>query len=244
MRRNVLSLLILISSCLISGCGAFGQRNYPNDPLLMSKKPILGRAQDARPVQLASAEPVAPLGPAVALASAPRTMRPIATSIDLRPGIDTQDSPPPPSPPTADAGTSPLNNSVSTFKTVDRRGDQSAMPAIPALRIKEAPSVPAVTAVERRVSGNYGNAADYSWLQGVVDKHYQGHLYLRYCDHSVEDTWGGKVCLQDDPRLAQLKDGDVIRVEGEIVSERDPMSRGAWHHYPHYQIRDLKVISK
>jgi hypothetical protein len=140
------------------------------------------------------------------------------------------------------------------------------VPAIPAIRIKEEPnakgampspaqtvgqefSPPAVSGESmpanggsRQVSGNYGHSGDYSWLQGVVDKHYQGQLYLRYCDHSVEDAWGGKVCLLDDPRLAQLKDGDVIQVEGEIIPDHDQASRGPWHHYPHYQIRDLKVV--
>jgi hypothetical protein len=224
----------------------FGQRkNFPDDPLLLSKKPVLGRAQDARPVVLASAEPMAPPGPAVALASAPRTAQTTTVSLGSRPEATAPDLPPPPSPPGADASGSPPANSVSTFKTAERSGfgsGESAVAAITAVRTKETPAIPAVTAVERKVSGNYGNAADYSWLQGVVDKHYQGHLYLRYCDHSVEDTWGGKVCLQDDPRLAQLKDGDVIQVEGEIAAERDPSSRGAWHHYPHYQIRNLKVI--
>jgi hypothetical protein len=239
MRRKTFSgcLLAAISGSLALGCGGLGQRNnYPNDPLLMSKKPVLGRAQDARPVLLASAEPTPPSGPALALAAAPRTAGNSTGNFAAPPVADSANSP------SANAPGSAQTNSISTFQPAGRPGNASAVPVFPAVRTKDTPGVPAVTAVERQVSGNYGHATDYSWLQGVVDKHYQGHLYLRYCDHSVEDTWGGKVCLPDDPRLAQLKDGDVIQVEGEIVPDHDQTSRGAWHHYPHYQIRDLKVI--
>ena len=215
-------LLVTASGCLAIGCGGLGQRNnYPDDPLLLSKKPVLGRAQDARPVLLASSEPVAPPEPNVALAAAPKPGANVVPPVASSPALDLANSPP--------------TSSVSTFK--------SAVPAVPAVEIKDVSGVPAVTAVERQVSGNYGHATDYSWLQGVVDKHYQGHLYLRFCDPSVEDTYGGKVCLQDDPRLAQLKDGDVIQVEGQVAPDQDQNSRGAWRHYPHYQIRDLKVIS-
>ena len=103
--------------------------------------------------------------------------------------------------------------------------------------------MPVSAAVERKVHGTYGNGPDYGWLQGVVDRHYRGHWYLRYCDPSVEDKNGGKVCLADDPRLSQLKDGDVIFVEGEIVQEKEPVDRGPWHHYPRYQIRTMKPVT-
>jgi hypothetical protein len=39
----------------------------------------------------------------------------------------------------------------------------------------------------------YGHAADYRWLVGVIEKHYQGKYYLRYCDVTAADRWGGKV---------------------------------------------------
>jgi hypothetical protein len=59
----------------------------------------------------------------------------------------------------------------------------------------------------------------------------------------VEDKNGGKVCLADDPRLSQLKDGDVIFVEGDIVQEKELIDRGPWHHYPRYQIRTMKPVT-
>jgi hypothetical protein len=89
----------------------------------------------------------------------------------------------------------------------------------------------------------YGHAPDHSWLVGVLDKHYMGHFALRYCDASEDDSWGGKVSLDNDPRLAQFQDGDVVRIEGELVP-RETGQRDTWSHYPHYHIRDVKLIQR
>jgi hypothetical protein len=78
---------------------------------------------------------------------------------------------------------------------------------------------------------------------GVLDKHYMGHFALRYCDASEDDSWGGKVSLDNDPRLAQFHDGDVVRIEGELVP-RETGQRDTWSHYPHYHIRDVKLIQR
>jgi hypothetical protein len=186
---------------------------------------VEARAQDARPVLLAQADPIPPMGPGVSLAAAPRPIEPASPSsiADHReltqPGSPTSDVP---------------AQTVSTYK--------GAVEVSPAVRVKDGQPVPAITAVQRRVPGIYGNAPDYGWLQGVADKHYQGHWYLRFCDPSVEDKYGGKVCLLDDPRLAQLKDGEVVFVEGEIVQDKETVNRGPWHHYPRYQIRTLKPV--
>jgi hypothetical protein len=205
------------------GCGLTGEkRPYLQDPLLISKKPVEGRAQDARPMLLAQRDPLPPMSPGVTLAAAPR---PIANGDSAPMTAQT----PTENPAGAAAGT------VSTYK--------GAVEVTPAVRVKEGQgAVPAVTAVQRQVPGIYGNAPDYGWLQGVVDKHYQGQWYLRYCDSSVEDKYGGKVCLLNDPRLGQLKDGDVIFVEGELALEKETASRGPWHRYPGYQIRTLRPV--
>jgi hypothetical protein len=92
-------------------------------------------------------------------------------------------------------------------------------------------------------STSYAHAPDHSWLLGVLDKHYNGHIELRYCAPSEDDTWGGKVCLESDARLAQFKDGDVLRVEGELVPV-DPNQHDTWSHYPHYRIHDVKLIQR
>lgn len=214
-----LGLAAVFLSGLALGCSTADKRPYLQDPLLISKKPVEGKAQNARPTLLAQADPTPPMGPGVSLASAPQPIEPTAapTAVVVAP-----------SQPTVPAQT------VSTFS--------GAIEASPAVRVKDSQPEPIVTAIERKVHGTYGNGPDYGWLQGVVDRHYRGHWYLRYCDPSVEDKNGGKVCLVDDPRLSQLKDGEVIFVEGEIVPEKEPTDRGPWHHYPRYQIRSLKPV--
>jgi hypothetical protein len=230
MNRRIVnvSLVAVLASGMGLGCGTTGDRKpYLQDPLLISKKPVLGRAQDAQPVLLAQADPIPPMGPGVSLAAAPRPVEPAnpptAVAEDLR-SLTQPGSP----------GSGGPAQTVSTYK--------GAVEVSPAVRVKDGQPVSAVTAVQRRVPGIYGNAPDYGWLQGVADKHYQGHWYLRFCDPGVEDKYGGKVCLLDDPRLAQLKDGDVVFVEGEIVQDKETVNRGPWHHYPRYQIRTLKPV--
>lgn len=124
---------------------------------------------------------------------------------------------------------------------------QTTVSAKPVATIK-APvfATPAVrsTGSSEATDGIYGHAADHHWLQGVLDKHYQGHLGLRYCDASVEDSWGGKVRLEDDPRLAQFQDGDVIRVEGDLLPRQEGASQETWDHYPHYRVRSVELIQK
>jgi hypothetical protein len=105
--------------------------------------------------------------------------------------------------------------------------------ATPALRSTPAPAEPGV----------YGHAPDHSWLLGVIDKHYAGHTQLRYCNASEDDSWGGKVSLENDPQLAPFQDGDVVRVEGELLPV-DPGQHDAWNHYPHYRVRDVKLIQR
>src|SRR5262249_26736418 len=52
-----------------------------------------------------------------------------------------------------------------------------------------------------RADGNYGHDDGYRWLQGVLECHYRGYYCIRFCDPSVEDQYGGKFRLDDDPRL-------------------------------------------
>jgi hypothetical protein len=210
---------------LTLGCSTSDRRPYLQDPLLISKKPIEGRAQNAPPTLLAHADPAPPMGPGVSLASAPQPVVPTAA------------------PAAVAVSETPVAVPAQTISTFT-----GAVDATPASRsetgsLDRAASVPATVAVERKIHGTYGNGPDYGWLQGVVDRHYRGHWYLRYCDPSVEDKNGGKVCLMDDPRLSQLKDGDVIFVEGEIVQEKEAVDRGPWHHYPRYQVRTLKAVT-
>src|SRR5207253_1953270 len=82
-----------------------------------------------------------------------------------------------------------------------------------------APAAPAPepSAPGRQANGHFGHTADYTWLHGELDRHYRGYLEVRYQSPSEEDAFGGKVRLEDDPRLAEFRAGDVVAVEGELV---------------------------
>jgi hypothetical protein len=99
-------------------------------------------------------------------------------------------------------------------------------------------------AVVRRADGKYGHAPDYSWLQGELDRHYRGHLELRYRPISEEDANGGKVRLEEDPRLAEFRPGDVIAVEGELLTDPDGTSAAPWAQYRRYHIRAVHLVER
>jgi hypothetical protein len=88
----------------------------------------------------------------------------------------------------------------------------------------------------------YAYAPDYSWLEGTLEKHYEGHYALRYCEPTVPDRWGGKVLLNSDPRLADFHDGDVVRVEGVLLAGLDLAALAA-NGYPRYRIREVRPAS-
>jgi hypothetical protein len=192
-------------SCLI-GCGDKSAiHQQVRDPLLISKKPVEGRAERPAPTPVAYAAPLPPAPPETALASAPVKLQAIGVNGTER------------------AETAPV------------------LTATPAIRTN--PAVTSGETVSRREPAKiYGHAPDHAWLQGVIDKHYQGHLSLRYCDPSEDDEWGGKVVLEEDPRLSEFKDGDVVRVEGEIVREDGKVKRGVWNHFAHYRFKDIRLI--
>lgn len=121
-------------------------------------------------------------------------------------------------------------------------GHRGPLVATPAVRTKPVPD--AVPFAGRKVQGTYGHAADYSWLQGVLDRHYHGHLDLRYCDATVEDTFGGKVCLESDPRLAQFQEGDTIVVEGMLLPANNQAAQGNLKSYPHYRVYNVWLVQR
>lgn len=207
-------LALVLGAGALAGCQSSAPRHaYAGDPLLLSKKPIDGEPRaPGRPVLVAQADPAPPVVPASALAK-----------VEGKPTIDVTGPMTPVTPPT---------ESVAGPKTVE---------AIPAVRSLDAGGF-AATPVTRQIDGIYGHAADYGWLQGVVDKHFLGHLSLRYCDHAVDDPWGGKVILDEDARLAPFHDGDVVEVDGEMLHSAPTETRHAWDQNPHYRIRDIRLV--
>jgi hypothetical protein len=246
MRRIIgrTGLAAAVASCLVAGCHRQAVQPCPQDPLISSKKYIVGQVDQPSPVCVVESEPEAPIVPQTALASAPADLDTTAHARLRRdpqaPRVVTQATPPPPvathTVPIMSHSPVPASPAVRTREA----GAPPAVSAAPASRINPAAEPP--VAVRRQVSGTYGHSPDYAWLQGVLDRHFHGHFDLRYCDPTQEDAWGGKVCLDDDPRLAGLKDGDVVLVEGEIVRSGGKPVRGAWNHYPRYRIRNLTVI--
>jgi hypothetical protein len=213
-------MLVGVLGTLFTGCDRAPMNKHLRDPLLTSKKPIEGKPEQAAPPMVAREEPAPPTVPETALASAP--VKPEALGVQHAGGssaVAPDVAKPEPSPP-----------------------PRAPLSATPAVRSGAALEVPADPVSRQQPLGDYGHAPDHSWLQGVLDRHYHGHMDLRYCDHTTEDDWGGKVVLEDDPRLAQFKDGDVVRVEGELVHENGQVKRGYWNHFPHYKIREIRLI--
>lgn len=98
----------------------------------------------------------------------------------------------------------------------------------------EPPKINPGSTARRSVTGSYGHDPDRRWLQGVLERHYRGYYCLRYCDPSVEDEFGGKVRLQQDERLGQFRDGDVIGVFGWVTEAAEVA--------PPYRIEDIWLV--
>lgn len=171
----------------------------------------------------------------------------VAEAAAASPGALARTEPPPPTPPsTALASAAVADETQPTPATPapvpDMADAKPPVPAVPVARTKPLPEPPASPPIRRQVPETYGHAADYTWLQGVLDKDYQGQVGLRYCEPSLEDRWGGKVILADDPRLAQFHDGDLILVEGELV--KDKAAVDARHRYPTYRLGEIWLVQR
>jgi hypothetical protein len=232
---------------VLAGCERAAVRsNYPPDPILANKGSVDGKAERSRPL-LAHAEPTMPNAPATALASAPTrrsaALRAMARSTPrlTEPPVADKDLTPP-AVATHEARPSGPELTPEPPVAPDREPTVSAVPAV-RTHEGQGPQVEAKPASARReVVGDYGHAEDHSWLQGVLDRHYQGHLHLRYCDATEDDDWGGKVCLEPDPRLSEYKEGDVLHIEGELVRENGKVLHGRWNHYPRYRITSVRLV--
>ena len=199
----------LLACCLTGGCELGSVRNkYPQDPLLLSKKPVDGKIDSSKPVLLARAEPAVPPLPNMALVSAPPSREPPLEREPQRASPETPDQLPP------------------------------TVRVIPAVRSGISSVVPGSPAVRRRTSGLYGSAPDHSWLQGVLESD-DGRSYLRYADRAVDDPWGGKMALEDEPRLAEFRTGVVLMVEGEMITSEEGQPVYDSYHYPRYRIRNV-----
>lgn len=64
----------------------------------------------------------------------------------------------------------------------------------------------------------FGHDAKFQWLRGVVTKDPQGGTWsIVYDDRpTAEDKWSGHLSLAPSPQLENLKEGDVVEVQGQI----------------------------
>jgi hypothetical protein len=192
------SLVAILCLAGLQGCRSASERlPYGRDPLLLARRPVQGTAGTEAPVLVAFAEPQPPgLPPTAYVALPPASIiapqpRPLLTDAPTRrPGA-------------------PAEFSLGSEKPVVA----TLMP-----RIKSSHPVQAIPVSRTRSSPIFGRAADYSWLQGVLERSEVGQWQLRYSNQPEDDPWDGKVDLEDYPGLASLRPGEAVEAEGEIIS--------------------------
>lgn len=218
------AFLITMLFAIAAGCQTSSRKAYSDNPLLATRQPLIHtKAQRERAAASAQVAAAPVLPPPVPLPSSPTALvqnppsQPPPPSWDVTPGAEQSDAPPALTPlPARTMADEPTGATIPTSATT---------PPSSASRI---------------VNGQYGYATDHSWLQGELDRHYRGFLDLRYRAASEEDTFGGKVRLEDDPRLAEFRAGDIVAVEGEIVRDAD----AAMGQYPRYRIKSVRLIER
>ncbi len=84
---------------------------------------------------------------------------------------------------------------------------------------------------------SYGHAADYGWLLGELEYLRSKNVWrLRYAPADQEDRHGGTVLLVADSLPPDCKNGQVVRVEGQLVNPESDEPR------PPYWVRTLRVL--
>jgi hypothetical protein len=181
-----------LSSLFLFGCeSGSGRHSYPDDPLLLDKKPVECKVENASPPALVQGEPTPPAMP-------PMAVPPVSES-----------------PSTNVAGEVPRHGLVPAQPA--RSAGKGLVAAVPASRSRNLPETDPGPPIRRLVPETFGHAADFSWLQGVLSKPPQGPAVVRYHENPAGDKWRGQVELESDPRLALFHDGDLVLVEGEFM---------------------------
>jgi hypothetical protein len=88
-----------------------------------------------------------------------------------------------------------------------------------------------------------GCAADYSWVTGQLSfVHADGGTWvLRYAPLDQEDRHGGSVVLgRGDRRLDSYRDGDIVTVKGEILTEKYSQRLTG----PLYRINAIQLVER
>jgi hypothetical protein len=125
----------------------------------------------------------------------------------------------------------------------DRKGlDKTSAPALQPAPLPLPKEGKSPFELSRRNEARVDRAADYSWLTGqLFYVHADGGLWvLRYAPLSKEDGNGGGVVLARDDKLDSYRDGDLVRVRGELLGERGSKLLGA----PLYRARAIELLDR
>jgi hypothetical protein len=128
--------------------------------------------------------------------------------------------------------------------------------------IAESPNNPALTRgepppqrksfVDTTAQPFFGHAEDYTWLQGQVEySHVSKGWRLRYASVDETDSYGGSVTLIENELLHNLKDGQHLRVEGQITVDPEilPVGRTSGLSQsrtisPHYRVDTVSPVQE
>jgi hypothetical protein len=86
----------------------------------------------------------------------------------------------------------------------------------------------------------YGHGENYEWLIGTLQRVHvpRPGWKIRYARLDEKDKWGGSMVFAPDARLESFQDGDVLYVEGEIISDRASLYLAG----PRYRVRNLRLF--
>jgi hypothetical protein len=77
---------------------------------------------------------------------------------------------------------------------------------------------PAPAFVQTASTGmSFGHAPDYTWLRGQVQRSLHG-VRLRFAPVDQVDRYGGSVTLVGDAQIEHLRDGQCVRVRGQLLN--------------------------
>jgi hypothetical protein len=88
-----------------------------------------------------------------------------------------------------------------------------------------------------RPNGDFAHAADYAWLVGKLTYiESRGAWWLRYAPADQPEQYGGAVTLVGDEFTAECKNGQIVRIEGNLVNPASTEPR------PPYWVKKIEVL--
>ncbi|MFL5340418.1 MAG: hypothetical protein ACJ8F7_09725 [Gemmataceae bacterium] len=242
-------VLCLLASGLTVGCMSSQRKPFATNPLLLYYKPTLSDSSTILAEQAARREPMKPPMPAFARdnTAAPPTLLRRPESDDIKP-VKIELPEPEVKPVIRQSSASSREPDLKIdvglpIQPVEKKPVVTATMELVVMTQKiDLPNVPTgpitMTSLEsvavrrKQISGTYGHDLDYGWLQGTVQRLARGGCFIRFCDPSVENEYGGKFRVEDEALLAPYRDGEIVGVTGE----RAEAPRGQ---DPGYRVREV-----